>query len=56
LDLFANYKVDGNIDVGFTVSNVFDLAYTPALSTPATDFTGELGPGRTFLVTTRAQF
>jgi hemoglobin/transferrin/lactoferrin receptor protein len=56
LDLFANYKVDGNIDVGFTVSNVFDLAYTPALSTPATDFTGLLGPGRTFLVTTRAQF
>jgi hemoglobin/transferrin/lactoferrin receptor protein len=56
LDLFANYKLDGNIDVGVTVTNVFDLAYTPALTTPATDFTGELGPGRTFLVTTRAQF
>jgi hemoglobin/transferrin/lactoferrin receptor protein len=56
LDLFANYEVAADVDVGLTVSNVFDRAYTPALTTPSTDFTGELGRGRTFLVTTRAQF
>jgi hemoglobin/transferrin/lactoferrin receptor protein len=56
LDLFANYEVLKDIDVGLTVSNVFDRAYTPALTTPATNFNGELGRGRTFLVTTRAQF
>lgn len=56
LDLFANYKIDGDIDVGLTVTNVFDLAYTPALTTPGTNFTGDTGRGRTFLVTTRAQF
>jgi hemoglobin/transferrin/lactoferrin receptor protein len=56
LDLFANYEVTNDIDVGLTVSNVFDRAYTPALTTPATNFTGELGRGRTFLLTTKAQF
>ena len=56
LDLFANYEMTKDIDVGLTISNVFDRAYTPALTTPATNFTGELGRGRTFLVTTKAQF
>jgi hemoglobin/transferrin/lactoferrin receptor protein len=56
LDLFANYEVTSDIDLGLTVSNVFDKAYTPALTTPGTNFTGETGRGRTFLLTTRAQF
>jgi hemoglobin/transferrin/lactoferrin receptor protein len=56
LDLFANYKLDSGVDLGATVSNVFDRAYTPALSTSGTDFTGYTGRGRTFLLTTRAQF
>ena len=56
LDLFANYKATNDIDLGLTVTNVFDLAYTPALTTPGTNFTGDTGRGRTFLLTTRAQF
>ena len=43
LDLFASYKMDSGLDLGFTMTNVFDKAYTPELTTPATNFTGELG-------------
>ena len=59
LDLFSSYKWTDSIEVGATVTNVFDRAYTPALSTPVTGsppFTEETGRGRTFLLTTRAQF
>ena len=56
LDVFSNYKFDNGVELAFTATNVFDLAYTPALSTPTTNFTGETGRGRTFLLTTRAQF
>ena len=59
LDLFTSYKWTDSIEVGATVTNVFDRAYTPALSTPVTGsppFTEETGRGRTFLLTTRAQF
>jgi hypothetical protein len=45
LDLFANYQLDSGVDLG-----------APALSTSGTDFTGYTGRGRTFLLTTRAQF
>jgi hemoglobin/transferrin/lactoferrin receptor protein len=56
LDLFADYQATKDVNVGMTVTNVFDLAYTPALTTPPTGFTGDTGRGRTFLLTTRAQF
>jgi hemoglobin/transferrin/lactoferrin receptor protein len=56
LDLFANYEIVEDVNLGATVTNVFDRAYTPALTTPGTDFTGELGRGRTFLLTSRAKF
>jgi len=57
LDLFSNYKLTSDVNLAFTVTNVFDANYTPALSTPGTGgFTGDTGRGRTFLLTTRAQF
>jgi hemoglobin/transferrin/lactoferrin receptor protein len=56
LDLFGSYRFDSGTEVGFTVTNVFDRSYTPALSTPTTNFIGDTGRGRTFLLTTRAQF
>jgi hemoglobin/transferrin/lactoferrin receptor protein len=56
LDFFSSYKVTDDWELGLTVTNVFDRAYSPALSTPGTDFIGETGRGRTFLLTTRAQF
>ena len=56
LDLFGSYAINEGTNVGATVTNVFDRAYTPALSSPGQDFTGETGRGRTFLLTTRAQF
>ncbi len=58
LDLFTSYKWTDSIELGATVTNVFDRAYTPALSTPVLSppFTEETGRGRTFLLTTRAQF
>jgi hemoglobin/transferrin/lactoferrin receptor protein len=63
LDLFSNYKFDNGLELGLTVTNVFDLAYTPATETPIVAppgappiFAGELGRGRTFLLSARAQF
>ena len=62
LDLFANFKVREGFDIGTTVTNVFDTAYTPVLGTapssadPFNPFTGETGRGRTVLLTTRLQF
>ena len=56
LDLFANYTFDSGVELGVNVTNVFDVGYTPALSTPATGFSGETGRGRTALFTARAQF
>ncbi|CAA2142274.1 Hemin receptor [Hyphomicrobium sp. ghe19] len=56
-DLFSNYKVTDDIDLGLTVSNLTDVAYTPALSSLGTGNSPvETGRGRTFLLTTRAQF
>lgn len=50
VDLFANYKVNENVDVAFKVTNLFDKTYTPALSTIGT------GQGRTFYLSTQFQF
>lgn len=57
-DLFSNYKVTDDIDVSLNVTNITDVAYTPALSAGPTgdnapDYTGR---GRTFLLTTKARF
>lgn len=62
LDLFASYKIREGFDIGATVTNVFDEAYTPVLGTapsspnPLNPFAGETGRGRTFLLNTRIQF
>ncbi|WP_244534703.1 TonB-dependent receptor [Hyphomicrobium sp. CS1GBMeth3] len=57
LDLYASYKTDYNTTLGVTVTNVFDRAYTPELSTGASGgFTGDTGRGRTALFTLRSQF
>lgn len=57
-DFFSTYEAYEGLDLGLTVTNLFDRAYTPALSTvPTGNPAGlETGRGRTFLLTTRAQF
>lgn len=50
VDLFADYKVNDNIDIAFRVTNLFDKQYTPALATYGS------GQGRTFYVSTQFQF
>ena len=32
VDLFTSYKLTSNIELGATVTNLFDVDYTPALS------------------------
>jgi hemoglobin/transferrin/lactoferrin receptor protein len=57
LDLFTSYKFDSGLQIGASVTNVFDEAYTPALSTGASGATGvPTGRGRTFLLNAKAQF
>lgn len=56
LDLYTKYNFDSGVELGANLTNVFDVAYTPALSTPATNFSGDTGRGRTVLFTARAQF
>jgi hemoglobin/transferrin/lactoferrin receptor protein len=62
LDLFSSYKLTDNVQLGMQVTNVFDTAYSPYTTTPPTTTdplnppTYETGRGRTFLLTTRAQF
>jgi hemoglobin/transferrin/lactoferrin receptor protein len=56
-DLFTNYKLTDDINVALTVTNLTDVAYTPALSALGTGTAPvETGRGRTFLLTTRANF
>ena len=56
-DFFSTYEVRQGLDLGLTVENLFDTAYTPALSTVPPTATGiDLGRGRTFMLSTRAQF
>ena len=66
VDLFSNYKFDNGLEIGFTATNIFDVEYTPALSTPFTTggvcFGGnrpdceDTGRGRTFLFTAKSKF
>jgi hemoglobin/transferrin/lactoferrin receptor protein len=67
VDLFSNYKVSQNLDLGLNVTNLFDEDYTPAPSTTFTSPAGQCfgsnapgcnttGMGRTFYVTARSQF
>lgn len=56
-DVFTTYEAYQGLNLGLTVENVFDRAYTPALNTVPTGSTGiETGRGRTFILSTRAQF
>ncbi len=57
-DFFSTYQATDSLNVGVTVENLFDRAYTPSLSTVPTGAPANLdtGRGRTFLLTTRAQF
>ena len=67
VDLFSSYKFDNGLQLGATVTNVFDVTYTPATSTPPSSSCGsfipgscppgpDTGRGRTFLLTAKAQF
>ncbi len=60
-DLFSDYNITNDINVGLTVSNLTDVAYSPALSAGGTggsvnNVPDDTGRGRTFLLTTRAKF
>lgn len=56
-DFFSSYQATENINVAVTVENLFNRAYTPAVGTiPTGDMGVDTGRGRTFLLTTRAQF
>lgn len=67
VDVFSSYKFDNGLQLGATVTNVFDVTYTPATSTPPSSSCGsfipgacppgpDTGRGRTFLLTAKAQF
>ena len=67
VDLFSSYKLDSGLELGATVTNLFDVTYTPATSTPPSSTCGsfipgvcppgpDTGRGRTFLLTAKAQF
>ena len=67
VDLFSNYKVNPNLDLGLNVTNLLDEDYTPALSTTFTSPSNQCfgsnypncnstGIGRTFYLTARSQF
>lgn len=57
LDLYTKFKITEDLEVGATVTNVTDEAYSPATNTGTTGgFTGETGRGRTAIFTVRAKF
>ncbi|MGC3985443.1 MAG: TonB-dependent receptor [Pseudorhodoferax sp.] len=57
VDLFANYKLQNGVELSAGISNVFNVAYTPALSTtPDLSTSGGTGRGRTFEVSAKAKF
>ncbi len=61
VDVFTSYELTDDITVALTATNLMDVAYTPALSSGSTSSPTnpspiETGRGRTFLLTSRAQF
>jgi len=71
VDLFSSYKFDSGLELGLTATNLFDVNYTPGLSTPVipngpitstncfgTNIPGcsDNGRGRTVLFTARSHF
>jgi hemoglobin/transferrin/lactoferrin receptor protein len=66
VDLFSSYKFDSGLEIGFTAANIFDVEYTPALSTPfnasGVCFGGnavncnDTGRGRTLLLSAKMKF
>jgi hemoglobin/transferrin/lactoferrin receptor protein len=58
LDLYAKYRVHDGLELGANLTNVFDAAYSPALSTPVSGPNANIqsGRGRTVLFTARTQF
>ena len=62
VDLFASYKVSDSVVIGANVNNLFDIGYTPALSSPPTvtctppGITCNTGLGRTVQLTLKTQF
>jgi hemoglobin/transferrin/lactoferrin receptor protein len=66
VDLFTSYKFDNGVEIGASALNLFDVDYTPALTTPFTADTGcfggnapgcnDAGRGRTIVFTAKAQF
>jgi hemoglobin/transferrin/lactoferrin receptor protein len=67
VDLFSSYKFDSGLELGLTATNLLDVNYTPASSTPFTSPTGacfgsnfagcnDTGRGRTVLMTAKSHF
>ena len=57
VDLFANYKFENGLELSANVSNLFDKAYSPAVSyVPGLPGGTATGRGRTFFLTAKATF
>ena len=70
VDLFTSYRFDSGFEIGATVVNLFDTDYTPAYHADCSVWSrdtdkllrqqssncSDCGPGRTLLLTTKAQF
>lgn len=56
VDLFTNFQMTDNLELGANVTNLFDKSYSPALSTSPGIAGLATGRGRTFLVTAKAKF
>lgn len=72
VDVFSRYELDNGLEIGATVTNVFDVGYTPALTTPVVPFLppytsancfgsnhsgcSDYGRGRTLMLTAKMQF
>ena len=56
VDLFANYAFASGVELRANVANASDVAFTPALSTPAGGNSGHTGRGRTWSFTAKIPF
>lgn len=58
VDLFTSYKFEHGLELGASLTNIADVAYSPALSTPVSGPNANIlsGRGRTVLFTARTQF